>query len=342
MSCWIRGCTTKSGKKDASKKKSLFTACTEKMFNNWRDSEIAARGINTFSKTSRICELHFQKDDIIKEDIFYMADGTTITVQRKIPKLKEDAVPSIFPSVIMYYNVLNPINKEKLKEQNEGTRITDQLKNTVNCFVSVPPCESKNHISHHEQNYTNEDNELQTWIEIKKNFKSLTLTSEYCIPVITDEMAMWTYWKEDLSSCMWRVILKKNMILWVYVGERQIDSLCGKIKNIGGIQNIFQKLSNVKPCKEVGNKTCSKLCVGYLIGDSTVYNVQCQRCLPCAKHYKDILKTSKMPTLQQKLSKNGQSLHVKGTYKKVSKMYKKEMRSGKCTGSGRCYMKITH
>ncbi|KAM0734121.1 hypothetical protein ACS0PU_012486 [Formica fusca] len=208
MACWIRGCTTKGGKiKDASRKKSLFTARTEKMLNNWRDSGIAARGINEFSKKSRICELHFQKDDILQEDIFYMADSTTITVQRKIPKLKEDAVPCIFPSEIIYYR-LNLINEEK--EQNEETSITAQLESTVNCSVSVlAKCESNNPISHHEQDCpaNGDNNELQTWAEIKRNLKNLTLTSEYWIPVITDEMAMWAYWKEDLSSCTWRVVL---------------------------------------------------------------------------------------------------------------------------------------
>lgn len=106
MACWIRGCTTKGGKKDSSRKKNLFTACTEKMFNNWCDNGIAARGINEFSKKSCICELHFQKDNILREDIFYMADGAIITVQRKVPKLK-DAVPSIFPSEIISYYRLN-------------------------------------------------------------------------------------------------------------------------------------------------------------------------------------------------------------------------------------------
>lgn len=218
MACWIRGCTTKGGKKDASRKKSLFTARTEKMFNNWRDSGIAARGINEFSKKSRICELHFQKDDILREDIFHMTDGATIIVQRKIPKLKEDAVPHILPvSEISYYH-LNPIDEEKRKEQqNAGTSITAQLKSTVNCSVSMPAkCQSDNPISHHEQCCpANGDNELQTWAEIKRNLKSLTFTSEYWIPVITDEMAMWVYWKKDLSSCIWRVVLEKNMILRV-------------------------------------------------------------------------------------------------------------------------------
>jgi len=59
------------------------------------------------------------------------------------------------------------------------------------------------------------DNKLQTWVEIKSNLKSLTLPSEYWFPVITDEIAMWAYWEEDLSSYKWRVVLEKNMTLCV-------------------------------------------------------------------------------------------------------------------------------
>jgi len=150
MACWIRNCITKGGKENV--KKSLFKGQTEEMFNNWRDSGIAAKGINEFSRKSRICELHFQKDDIFQEDIFYMADGTTITMPRKVPKLKEDAVPCIFPSEIISYYRWNPINKEDREEQNGETSITAQSKSTVNCSISVPAeCESNNLISHHEQ-----------------------------------------------------------------------------------------------------------------------------------------------------------------------------------------------
>ncbi|KYQ54440.1 hypothetical protein ALC60_06672, partial [Trachymyrmex zeteki] len=70
----------------------------------WRANGITARGINEFSKKSRICELHFQKDDILRKDV-HMADGATVTVQRKVSKLKEEAVPSVFPSAISYYHI---------------------------------------------------------------------------------------------------------------------------------------------------------------------------------------------------------------------------------------------
>lgn len=212
MACWIRGCTTKGGKNE--KKKSRFRARTESMLNNWRASGIAAKGINEFNKQSRICELHFQKNDILYEDIFPMADGTNITVQRKVPKLKEDAVPCIFPSntKISFCRYLN----DEEKEQNRETNITTQLESTVNCSVSVLPKEpNNNHISHHKQDCANGDNELQTWTEIKRNLENLTLVSKYWVPMITDEMAMWGYWKEDLSCCIWRVVLEKNMTLRV-------------------------------------------------------------------------------------------------------------------------------
>ncbi|KYN00394.1 hypothetical protein ALC62_08886, partial [Cyphomyrmex costatus] len=48
-------------------------------------------------ENSRICELHFKSEDIIKEDAFVQTDGTVIYVTRKNPKLREGAVPSIFP-----------------------------------------------------------------------------------------------------------------------------------------------------------------------------------------------------------------------------------------------------
>ncbi|KYN05193.1 hypothetical protein ALC62_03994 [Cyphomyrmex costatus] len=107
MSCWIRGCPTKDG----SEKRSLFTPFSDEMFNNWCDSGLATKGVTKFSKKSRVCELHFPKDDIIREDTFYLRDGTTSFMPRKIPKLKKGAVPSILPPEVSYYHI-NAINEE--------------------------------------------------------------------------------------------------------------------------------------------------------------------------------------------------------------------------------------
>lgn len=64
---------------------------------------------------------------------------------------------------------------------------------------------------------------------------------------------------------------------------------------------------------------CSaKLCVGYVTRHCSVRSIQRQRCIPCAKNYKNILKKSKRPTPLQKLSRSGQSLRTryKNTFRK--------------------------
>ncbi|KAG5347670.1 CBX5 protein, partial [Acromyrmex charruanus] len=133
MSCWIRGCPTKSGLT----KKSLFTPYSDEMFNKWKDSGIAKKGINKFTKKSRVCELHFQKDDVIRVDTFKIEGSEDFLVPRKVPKLRKGAIPSIFPPVryyhinsigeqINYYRI--NVNKQNQKKQQTGeTSVVAQL-----------------------------------------------------------------------------------------------------------------------------------------------------------------------------------------------------------------------
>ncbi|KAL6417760.1 hypothetical protein ACFW04_014357 [Cataglyphis niger] len=82
MACCIKGCNSRRDQSGLAKKKFFYT-----LHSNRR--RIA-------KKNSRICELHFKSEDIIKEDAFLQNDGTVIYVKRKNPKLKEGAIPSIF------------------------------------------------------------------------------------------------------------------------------------------------------------------------------------------------------------------------------------------------------
>ncbi|KYN15248.1 hypothetical protein ALC57_12547 [Trachymyrmex cornetzi] len=143
MSCWIRGCPTKSGLT----KRSLFTPYSDEMFKNWKDSGIAKKGINKFSKKSRVCELHFQKDDVIRVDTFKIEGSEDFTVPRKVPKLRKGAIPSIFPPVRRYdinsiaeqinYYRINVINTQNHTKQQTGETSVAQLTSTFNCFVFV-------------------------------------------------------------------------------------------------------------------------------------------------------------------------------------------------------------
>lgn len=99
--------------------------------------------------------------------------------------------------------------EERTRLQNEGTSISVQLNNTVNCSDPVPPTRVSDNTSQH-----NINNELGTWTEIKRNLETLLFPSNW-ISVITDETAMWTFWKVDFSFCIWRVVLQKNMTLYI-------------------------------------------------------------------------------------------------------------------------------
>lgn len=143
MSCWIRDCPTKSGLT----KKSLFTPYSDEIFNKWKDSGIAKKGINKFTKKSRVCELHFQKDDVIRVDTFKIEGSEDFLVPRKIPKLRKGAIPSIFPPVrhyhinsigeqINYYRI-NVNKQNQIKQQTGETSVVAQLTSTFNCFVFI-------------------------------------------------------------------------------------------------------------------------------------------------------------------------------------------------------------
>ncbi|XP_019889222.1 uncharacterized protein LOC105285490 [Ooceraea biroi] len=97
------------------------------------------------------------------------------------------------------------------------------------------------------------------------------------------------------------------MVLHIFIGEKEIDSLSEKIESIEDLQNILTKVSNVYPCKEVGNKTCAQLYIGYVTRDCSVRGVKRERCISCAKHYKKKLKILNRPTRLKKLSRTGET-----------------------------------
>ncbi|XP_011706235.1 PREDICTED: uncharacterized protein LOC105461439 [Wasmannia auropunctata] len=118
MTCCVEGCNSRGGKKNSSKK-SLFTPRTNDMFTSWY-TIMCTKNIK-INKNSRICELHFKAKDIIKEDAFVQTNGTVIYVPRKNPKLKEGAVPSIFPIIrkLSYFEQIehnNSIHSLSVKE----------------------------------------------------------------------------------------------------------------------------------------------------------------------------------------------------------------------------------
>lgn len=179
-------------------------------------------------KTSRICELHFKSEDIIREDAFLQEDGSVIYVKRKNPKLKEGAIPSIFPiqKSIPCYQQIECENNSNVMSSEELSIEYETLET-----VSHSAEESIPSTSHVINKALKTDKPLQVEnisfvplkeidefsvedINIAKNIKVPTV---YWFANINNSCMMWTCWTNDLSNILRRVIIKKNMKVQVNI-----------------------------------------------------------------------------------------------------------------------------
>lgn len=55
-----------------------------------------------------VCIKHSEPKFVVKEDIFNVLNGDPICIPRKIPKLKDDAYPTIFPNQPSYHTIRVP------------------------------------------------------------------------------------------------------------------------------------------------------------------------------------------------------------------------------------------
>lgn len=69
--------------------------------------------------TAVVCIKHFCEQHIVREDTATRSDGSILVVPRKIPKLTEDACPSIFPNLPSYISS-EPAPKRKDPEKRRG------------------------------------------------------------------------------------------------------------------------------------------------------------------------------------------------------------------------------
>jgi len=173
-------------------------------------------------KTSRIYELHFKSEDIIKEDAFLQEDGSVIYVKRKNPKLKEGAVPSIFPTKnISYYEEIKYENNNVISPEEFSIKTSETVSQLAE--ESIP---STSHV----KNKVLQTNELsQSFVPREEtgafsvkninNAKNIKVPTIYWFANINNNCMMWTCWKNDLSNILRRVIIKTNMEVQVSIIE---------------------------------------------------------------------------------------------------------------------------
>ena len=162
------------------------------MFISW--SNVLSNKNIKLTKKSAICELHFKAEDIIREDAFLQDDGAVIYVKRSKPKLKEGAVPSIFPpEKIPYY------------QQIERKNIAVMSSEVSTCEISETP-------------HSMEEKEINMFsAQHLSSGKSTNLPTDYWFANINDSYMMWTCWANDLTHILRHVILTPNMKLHVYI-----------------------------------------------------------------------------------------------------------------------------
>ncbi|XP_076285289.1 uncharacterized protein LOC143211456 isoform X2 [Lasioglossum baleicum] len=148
------------------------------------------------TKDSTICELHFNIEDIIKEDAFVQNDGTIIYVGRKRAILKRGAVSSIFPPIAVPYcrQIEDSYNNESTLHRTPSTSyaINSTTQTEGRCVV----------LEEERTKFSKED------LSIARNIK---VPKEQWLTNITDSYLMWTCWTEDLSRILRRVVLAANL-----------------------------------------------------------------------------------------------------------------------------------
>lgn len=85
-----------------------------KMLDEWKK---VIPGGDNFLKRHKVCELHFPVEDVLKDYVTKLPDGTEHRIKRGRACLRKGAVPSIFSE--LDYKQIEHDNKEKKQKKNE-------------------------------------------------------------------------------------------------------------------------------------------------------------------------------------------------------------------------------
>lgn len=173
------------------------------------------------TKNSKICELHFKSEDIIKEDAFPQVDGTVIYVKRKNAKLKEAAVPSIFPIQNIPYcqQIERKNNNDDVmsREFSIECETSDTILHSEEEPISSTSYGRNNVLQIEDRSFLPKKETTKFSSEDINIAKNMKVPTSYWFANINDSYMMWTCWKNDLSCILRRIIVKTNMNLQVNI-----------------------------------------------------------------------------------------------------------------------------
>ncbi|KAF8789581.1 THAP domain-containing protein 2 [Argiope bruennichi] len=166
----------------------------------------------TITKNSKICERHFKDDEVIYRTTLYIEKtGETISAQLKTPRLKENAVPSIFPDCPSSKSSIKK-NPSKKKQRLKNASIELSVIESLNSKQSPSSKSSiKKKLSKKKQRLKNVPIKISSIesLNSKQNYDSKTTFTNFnelkkCI-------------KDHSFSSFWTVIEKNEHMLFIHL-----------------------------------------------------------------------------------------------------------------------------
>lgn len=98
--CFVPGCTSRFNSKDGEKRVLFYMPKDEDLLSKWKRA--IPRSSSFMTRMSKVCDLHFEEDAVIKTKTT-IVDGKETVVPRTRWALKEGAIPTKFPSILLNY-----------------------------------------------------------------------------------------------------------------------------------------------------------------------------------------------------------------------------------------------
>nr|CAH7769842.1 unnamed protein product [Callosobruchus chinensis] len=206
------------------------------------DTELRKRWISAVhrenflpTQNSRVCHLHFEKNNILWESSFYdERTGVTVTAPLKNPRLKPEAVPNIFPNCPSYLTKTiwsRKSRQEKLQDlDNENLQIA--LKSSVDDYSAY-----KRSVCF--ENYTEFVNIFNTWECPEQWFK-----------VVKSNVVLFKVEYDPTPIVSYSVIISEHLEIKCYLYSKEVNiNINGmttpfSINNIHTLDDILLALEN--------------------------------------------------------------------------------------------------
>ncbi|XP_043472511.1 uncharacterized protein LOC122505115 [Leptopilina heterotoma] len=230
--CVINNCNSGSREQIKSQVyRSFFSPQTDEILRIWSDA-VASYTTKPLTKNKKICDLHFRDEDIERDFVTKLKDGTIHRIPRKKPLLKPHAVPVFFPNISI----------QLLKSQQISYGWKDLL---LECNGS----------------------ENQKYHIIKKHCDLVPLPSKlWTVYNCAENFIAWIGICEDEAHTTKRVILLPDMRVQVsfldfIIGEKEVQVPREAISNVDEIPKLLEVTSKLLPCQTECTER-SKKCMG--------------------------------------------------------------------------------